>query len=141
MRMRRHHSSNEDEAGIDLTPMLDIVFIMLIFFIVTSSFIREAGITVQTPSADTAENQPRGNILIAVDANGEIWMDGQQVDVRSVRAAVERMRVDQPDSSVVVQADRDARSGLVIRVMDQVRLAGVMDVALAATATGAGGAR
>lgn len=141
MRMRRHHTSSEDEAGIDLTPMLDIVFIMLIFFIVTSSFIKEAGITVQTPSADTAENQPRGNILIAVDANGEIWIDRQQVDIRSVRAAVERMRVDQPDSSVVVQADRDARSGLVIRIMDQVRLAGVADVALAATASGQGGTR
>ena len=141
MRMRRHHANSEDEAGIDLTPMLDIVFIMLIFFIVTSSFIKEAGITVQTPSADTAENQPRGNILIAVDANGEIWIDRQQMDIRSVRAAVERMRVDQPDSSVVVQADRDARSGLVIRVMDQVRLAGVADVALAATAAGTGGSR
>ncbi len=141
MRMRRHQASSDDEAGIDLTPMLDIVFIMLIFFIVTSSFIKEAGIEVQTPSADTAENQPRGNILIAVDATGEIWIDGQQVDIRSVRAAVERMRVDQPDSSVVVQADRDARSGLVIRIMDQVRLAGVGDVALAATASGSGGAR
>ncbi|SDS98519.1 outer membrane transport energization protein ExbD [Halopseudomonas xinjiangensis] len=141
MRMRRHQASSDDEAGIDLTPMLDIVFIMLIFFIVTSSFIKEAGITVQTPSADTAENQPRGNILIAVDANGEIWIDRQQVDIRSVRAAVERMRVDQPDSSVVVQADRDARSGLVIRIMDQVRLAGVDDVALAATASGSGGSR
>lgn len=134
MRMRRHTSTSDDEAGIDLTPMLDIVFIMLIFFIVTSSFIKEAGITVQTPSAASASEQPKGNILIAVSPNGEIWMDGQQVDIRAVRAAVERMRVDQPDSSVVVQADQDSRSGLVIQVMDQVRLAGVQDVALAATA-------
>ncbi|SFM64400.1 ExbD/TolR family protein [Halopseudomonas yangmingensis] len=133
MRMRRHHAGNDEEAGIDLTPMLDIVFIMLIFFIVTSSFIKESGITVQTPSASSAAPQTRGNILIAVSANGEIWIDRQTVDVRAVRAAVERMRVDQPDSSVVVQADRDARSGLVIQVMDQVRMAGVQDVALAAT--------
>lgn len=133
MRMRRHHAGNDEEAGIDLTPMLDIVFIMLIFFIVTSSFIKESGITVQTPSASSATAQTRGNILIAVSANGEIWIDRQTVDVRAVRAAVERMRVDQPDSSVVVQADRDARSGLVIQVMDQVRMAGVQDVALAAT--------
>lgn len=131
--MRRHHAGNDEEAGIDLTPMLDIVFIMLIFFIVTSSFIKESGITVQTPSASSAAPQTRGNILIAVSANGEIWIDRQTVDVRAVRAAVERMRVDQPDSSVVVQADRDARSGLVIQVMDQVRMAGVQDVALAAT--------
>ncbi|AQZ93829.1 ExbD/TolR family protein [Halopseudomonas phragmitis] len=133
MRMRRH-TGNDEEAGIDLTPMLDIVFIMLIFFIVTSSFIKESGITVQTPSAASASEQPKGNILIAVSPNGEIWIDRQRVDIRAVRAAVERLRVDQPDSSVVVQADRDSRSGLVIQVMDQVRLAGVMDVALAATA-------
>lgn len=132
MRMRRHSSSDED-TGIDLTPMLDVVFIMLIFFIVTSSFIRESGITVQSPSASSATEQTRGNILIAVNPQGEIWIDRQVVDIRAVRATVERLRVDQPDSSVVVQADQDARSGLVIQVMDQVRLAGVADVALAAT--------
>lgn len=134
MRMRRHSASNNDEAGIDLTPMLDVVFIMLIFFIVTSTFIKTTGIEVNTPTADSTEQQPRGNILIAVNPEGEIWIDREQVDIRAVRAAVERMRVDQPDSTVVVQADQDARSGLVIRVMDQVRLAGVQDVALAATA-------
>lgn len=134
MRMRRHHAGSDDEAGIDLTPMLDIVFIMLIFFIVTSSFVREAGIDVLRPSADSAVSKPRASILIAVSADGEIWMDGKPVDIRAVRAGVERMRVDQPDSTVVVQADRDARTGLVVRVMDQARLAGVDDVALAATA-------
>lgn len=134
MRMRRHSASNDDEAGIDMTPMLDVVFIMLIFFIVTSTFIKTTGIEVNTPTADSTEQQPRGNILIAVNPEGEIWIDREQVDIRAVRAAVERMRVDQPDSTVVVQADQDARSGLVIRVMDQVRLAGVQDVALAATA-------
>lgn len=133
MRMRRHSAGNDDEAGIDLTPMLDVVFIMLIFFIVTSTFIKTTGIEVNTPTADSSEEQPKGNILIAVDPNGEIWIDRQQVDIRAVRAAVERMRVDQPESSVVVQADQDARTGLVIQVMDQVRMAGVQDVALAAT--------
>ncbi len=134
MRMRRHSANNDDDAGIDLTPMLDVVFIMLIFFIVTSTFIKTTGIEVNTPTADSAEQQPRGNILIAVNPEGEIWIDRERVDIRAVRAAVERMRVDQPESTVVVQADQDARSGLVIRVMDQVRLAGVQDVALAATA-------
>lgn len=138
MRMRRHHTGSDDDAGIDMTPMLDIVFIMLIFFIVTSSFIKESGITVNTPSAASANEQPKGNILVAISANGEVWIDRQPVDVRAVRAAVERMRVDQPDSSVVVQADRDSRSGLVIQVMDQIRLAGVEDVALAATVGGEG---
>ena len=131
MRMRRHHQQDED-TGIDLTPMLDVVFIMLIFFIVTSSFIRESGVEVQRPQAETANPQDKGNILIAVTADGQVWMDKQPVDIRSVRAHVERMRVDQPDGAVVVQADQDARTGLVVQVMDQARLAGVQDVALAA---------
>jgi biopolymer transport protein ExbD len=130
--MRRHHQQDED-TGIDLTPMLDVVFIMLIFFIVTSSFIKEAGVEVQRPQAQTANPQDKGNILIAVTADGQVWMDKKVVDVRSVRAHVERMRVDQPDGAVVVQADQDARTGLVVQVMDQARLAGVQDVALAAT--------
>jgi biopolymer transport protein ExbD len=129
--MRRHHQQDED-TGIDLTPMLDVVFIMLIFFIVTSSFIRESGVEVQRPQAETANPQDKGNILIAVTADGQIWMDKQPVDIRSVRAHVERMRVDQPEGAVVVQADKDARTGLVVQVMDQARLAGVQDVALAA---------
>ncbi|MBU2157455.1 MAG: biopolymer transporter ExbD [Gammaproteobacteria bacterium] len=131
--MRRHHQQDED-TGIDLTPMLDVVFIMLIFFIVTSSFIKEAGVEVQRPQAETASPQDKGNILIAITADGQVWMDKKVVDVRSVRAHVERMRVDQPDGAVVVQADQDARTGLVVQVMDQARLAGVQDVALAATA-------
>ncbi|MGE8500640.1 outer membrane transport energization protein ExbD [Ectopseudomonas oleovorans] len=132
MRMRRHHQP-EDDTGIDLTPMLDVVFIMLIFFIVTSSFIKEAGVEVQRPQAETASPQDKGNILIAVTADGQVWLDKKPVDVRSVRAHVERMRVEQPDGAVVVQADQDARTGLVVQVMDQARLAGVRDVALAAT--------
>lgn len=132
MRMRRHHQP-EDDTGIDLTPMLDVVFIMLIFFIVTSSFIKEAGVEVQRPQAETASPQDKGKILIAVTADGQVWLDKKPVDVRSVRAHVERMRVEQPDGAVVVQADQDARTGLVVQVMDQARLAGVRDVALAAT--------
>jgi biopolymer transport protein ExbD len=130
--MRRHHQQDED-TGIDLTPMLDVVFIMLIFFIVTSSFIKESGVEVQRPQAETANPQDKGNILIAVTADGQVWMDKKVVDVRSVRAHIERMRVDQPEGSVVVQADQDARTGLVVQVMDQARLAGVQDVALAAS--------
>lgn len=135
MRMRRFSSSHaEEEAVIDLTPMLDVVFVMLFFFIVTSSFVKEAGVEVNRPQADTASSQDKGNILIAVTADGQVWMDKQVVDVRSVRAHVERMRMEQPDGVVVVQADQDARTGLVVQVMDQARLAGVKDVALAASA-------
>ena len=133
MRMRRYSQQAEEEPGIDLTPMLDVVFIMLIFFIVTSSFIKESGIEVNRPQADSASSQEKGNILIAVTADGQVWLDKQVVDVRSVRAHVERMRQEQPEGVVVVQADQDARTGLVVKVMDQARLAGVQDVVLAAS--------
>ncbi len=133
MRMRRYSQQAEEEPGIDLTPMLDVVFIMLIFFIVTSSFIKESGIEVNRPQADSASSQEKGNILIAVTADGQVWLDKQIVDVRSVRAHVERMRQEQPEGVVVVQADQDARTGLVVKVMDQARLAGVEDVVLAAS--------
>ena len=131
--MRRQSKRQRDEVQIDMTPMLDIVFIMLIFFIVTSSFIKESGIEVNRPQADTATAQDKGNILIAVTADGQVWLDKQVVDVRSVRAHVERMRQEQPEGVVVVQADQDARTGLVVQVMDQARLAGVPDVVLAAS--------
>ncbi len=133
MRMRRYSHQIEEEPGIDLTPMLDVVFIMLIFFIVTSTFIKESGVEVNRPQADTATAQDKGNILIAVTADGQVWLDKQVVDVRSVRAHVERMRREQPEGVVVVQADQDARTGLVVKVMDQARLAGVDDVVLAAS--------
>ena len=133
MRMRRYASRTDDETMIDLTPMLDVVFIMLIFFIVTSSFIKESGMEVNRPQADTASAQDKGNILIAVTADGQVWLDKQAVDVRSVRAHVERLRRDQPEGVGVVQADQDARTGLVVQVMDQARMAGVDDVALAAS--------
>lgn len=133
MRMRRYSQQAEEEPGIDLTPMLDVVFIMLIFFIVTSSFIKESGIEVNRPQADTASSQEKGNILIAVTADDQVWLDKQIVDVRSVRAHVQRMRQEQPEGVVVVQADQDARTGLVVKVMDQARLAGVEDVVLAAS--------
>ena len=133
MRMRRYSYRTEESPVVDLTPMLDVVFIMLIFFIVTSSFIKESGIEVNRPQADSAAGQEQGNILIAVTADGQVWLDKQAVDVRSVRAHVERMRQEQPEGIVVVQADQDARTGLVVRVMDQARLAGVTDVVLAAS--------
>lgn len=133
MRTRRYSHSAEEEPGIDLTPMLDVVFIMLIFFIVTSSFIKESGIEVNRPQAETASSKAKGNILIAVTADGQVWLDKQQIDVRTVRSHVERLRQEQPEGIVVVQADRDARTGLVVQVMDQARMAGVADVALAAS--------
>jgi len=132
--MRRHRTNNSNSADseINLTPMLDVVFIMLIFFVVTTSFVKEAGVEVNRPNASTAQQQDSANILIAIRPNGEIWIDNRAVDVRAVRANIERLRAEFPESSVVIQGDKQAQIGLLVRVMDQVRMAGITDVAIAA---------
>ena len=113
--------------------MLDIVFIMLIFFIVTTSFVKETGIEVNRPDAQTAIRNERGNILIAITESGDIWMDKRKIDVRAVRANVERMRAERPEGDVIVQADKFSQAGVMVTVMDQVRLAGVENVSIAAS--------
>lgn len=134
--MRRRNANQEEDANIDMTPMLDIVFIMLIFFIVTTSFVKEAGIDVSRPSAKTAEKKSQGNVLIAIRSNGEIWIDKRQVDIRSVRASVERLRAANPEGSVVIIADKASETGRFVEVMDQVKLAGVENISIAAQTPG-----
>ncbi|WP_320818770.1 biopolymer transporter ExbD [Thalassolituus sp.] len=129
---KRHVNNDADGADIDITPMLDIVFIMLIFFIVTTSFVKESGITVNRPSAETAEQKTGSNLLVAIRANGEIWIDRRVVDVRSVRANIERMKADNPEGAAIIQADEFAPSGLLVKVMDQIRLAGITNISIAA---------
>ena len=131
--MRRRKKINQEETGLDLTPMLDIVFIMLIFFIVTTSFIKETGIEVNRPNAATAVRDERGNILIAITANDEIWIDKRRIELRAVRANVERLKAENPEGSVIIQADKESKNGLLVETMDQVRLAGVQNVSIAAT--------
>jgi len=130
--MRRRRARDQEASEVNLTPMLDVVFIMLIFFIVTASFVKEAGIDVSRPPAATAERKERGNILIAITANNQIWIDRRQVDPRSLRANIERMHAENPQGSVVIQADEKSENGLLVRVMDAARLAGVSNVSLAA---------
>jgi biopolymer transport protein ExbD len=131
--MRRKFSFEEgEENDVDLTPMIDIVFIMLILFIVTASFVKEAGIEVNRPGAVTAERKEKASILIAIAENGEIWIDKRSVDVRAVRANIERLRAENPQGAVVIQADKNSKNGLLVKVMDVARLAGVENVSLAA---------
>jgi len=130
--MRRGRAREQDESEVNLTPMLDVVFIMLIFFIVTASFVKEAGIDVSRPPAATAERKERGNILVAITENDQIWMDRRQVDPRSIRANIERLHAENPQGSVVIQADKNSKNGLLVQVMDAARLAGVTSVSLAA---------
>lgn len=136
--MARRHASRDEEAEINITPMLDIVFIMLIFFIVTTSFIRETGIDPNRPEAITAGKQERGNILIGVSAGGEIWMNKRQIELSAVRQMVEQFRGESPESTVVIIADQTAETGVVIDLMDQIRLAGVTNISVAAEAAGGG---
>jgi biopolymer transport protein ExbD len=131
MKVRRHAAPPED-TGIDLTPMLDVIFIMLIFFIVTTTFVREAGIQINRPAAETAVKQEQSNILVAISPEGEIWIDGQRVDIRELRGLIRKLKSENPEAAVIIQADRDARAGLLVQAMDQARLAGVRDVAVAA---------
>ena len=132
MRVKRHTGQSAD-TEIDMTPMLDIVFIMLIFFIVTTSFIKEAGVDVRRPDASTAQRQEASSIYVAVTADGQIWIDRQEVDLRALRSQVERLRLENPEAAAVVQADTDARHGLVVKVMDELRLGGVETISVAAT--------
>ncbi len=131
--MRKQHvSADIEDSTIDMTPMLDIVFIMLIFFIVTTSFVKESGVSVNRPSASTAQEDKNGNIMVAIKPNGDIWIDKRSVDVRSVRANIEKLKAESPQSAVVIQADSESRTGVVVQVMDQIRLAGVQNISLAA---------
>jgi len=130
--MRRRRARQEEESEVNLTPMLDVVFIMLIFFIVTASFVKESGIEVSRPQAATAEKKERANILVAISEDGEIWIDGRPVDVRALPANIERLHAENPQGSVVIQADEDSKNGLLVQVMDAARQAGVYNVSIAA---------
>jgi biopolymer transport protein ExbD len=122
----------DEKEDIDMTPMLDVVFILLIFFIVTASFVKEAGIDVNRPEAATAVKKERANILVAISDKGDIWINKRKVDVRSVQANIERLKAENPQGTVVIQADKKATTETLIKVMDSARAAGVYDVSIAA---------
>ena len=128
----RRHAPETEETGIDLAPMLDFVLNLLIFFIITAVFVKEVGLTVSRPQAAAAEKKEAGNILIAIRADGDIVIDRRVVDLRAVRANIERLHSQRPDDAVVVIADKGAHSGVLVQVIDQVRLGGVLSVSIAA---------
>ena len=131
MRRRLNRSNNEQESEINLTPMLDIVFIMLIFFIVTTSFIKESGIDVNRPTAKTAQRNEYGRIIVSIKPNGEVWIDKRAVDIRAVRANVARLHAENPLGSVIIAADRETKTHDLVQVMDQIRMAGITNAAIA----------
>ncbi len=133
----RHIAHDTEDHGIDLAPMLDFVLNLLIFFIITTSFIKEAGVTVVRPDATTAEHRESGNILIAIRENGEIWMDRKPVDLREVRTMIERLHIERPEDTAVIVADTQSQAGVLAKVMDEVRAGGITDVSVAANQPGA----
>jgi biopolymer transport protein ExbD len=131
--MRLHTREQGGNAALNLTPLIDMVFILLIFFAVNSTFVKLPGVDVDQPSAATTTPQQASTILIAVTETGEVWIDKKKVDVRRVRGVVERMFIESPDAAVVILSDQDSRTGVVVEVIDQARLAGASRVAIAAT--------
>ena len=132
--MRKKRGSlavEEEENEINLTPMLDVVFIMLIFFIVTATFIKEAGIQVERPDALTADKQDDASILIAISPNNEIWIDRKERDPRTVRSIIERLHAENPKGSIVIQADEGSTHETLVIVMEAAKAAGVTNVAIA----------
>jgi biopolymer transport protein ExbD len=129
--MGRKNRVEEQDAEIDMTPMLDIVFIMLIFFIVTTVFVKEAGIEVNKPEAALSVMPKNANIFIAVTEDGEVWMDKRVIDVDMVRATLERLMAEQPSDVIIVQADKGAEHGVVVEVMDQIKAAGIDRISIA----------
>ena len=122
----------EEESAIDLTPLIDCVFIMLIFFIVTASFVKEKGLDVNKPDSPVVNKpQEKSNILVSIDANNNIWISNRKVDIRSVRPNIERLHAENPEGSVVIQADKQSKNELLVEIMDASRQAGVYNIALA----------
>jgi biopolymer transport protein ExbD len=121
----------EEDATIDMTPMLDIVFIMLIFFIVTTVFVKEAGVNVNKPNGSLAVTPKNANIFIAITEDGQVWMDKRPIDTDSVRANLERLMAEQPSDVIIIQADKESEHGLVVEVMDQIKSAGIDRISIA----------
>ena len=132
MRKDKLFGADEEENEINLTPMLDVVFIMLIFFIVTASFIKEAGIDVDRPDAPSADSQDDAAILIAISANDEIWIDRRETQPNAVRGMIERLHAENPKGSIVIQADEESTNEMLVEVMEPAKQAGVTIVAIAA---------
>jgi biopolymer transport protein ExbD len=122
----------KDDSQIDITPMLDVVFIMLIFFIVTATFVKQAGIDVDKPAAYTAMLQEKASILIAIDANDEVWIDRRNVSPQALLSIIERLHAENPRGSVVIQADRHSTNKALVKVLDAATRSGVTEVAIAA---------
>jgi len=132
--MRHSHTEQEiTSASVNLTPLIDMVFILLIFFLVTASFTKESGIDVDRPTAQTTVRQEQASLIISITKEGEVWIDNKHVDIRSIRSHIELLHAQNPEGTVIIMADKNALTGVTVAVLDQVRLSGVSNVAIAAS--------
>ena len=120
------------DAEIDMTPMLDVVFIMLIFFIVTTSFVKEAGVNVNKPFGPTAVQKKNASVFVAIKEGDTIWISKKEVDIKNLRGVIEEIRLENPEGQVVIQADKRAKTGILLKAIDAIKAAGVKDVSIAA---------
>lgn len=127
---RKKHKT--EDAEIDMTPMLDVVFIMLIFFIVTTSFVKEAGVNVEKPFAPTASQKKNASVFVAIKEGDTIWISKKEVDIKNLRGTIEDIRLENPEGQVVIQADKRAKTGILLKAIDAIKAAGVKDVSIAA---------
>jgi len=132
MRKKQSLGLEEESEEINLTPMLDVVFIMLIFFIVTATFIKEAGIQVDRPDTFTADMQDDASILIAISASDEVWIDRKERQPQAIRGIIERLHAENPKGSIVIQADEESTNETLVLVMEAAKAAGVSNVSIAA---------
>ena len=130
MRRTSHTRATGGDAEVNVTPLMDIVFIMLIFFIVTSTFVKEPGADINRPEAMTAKERKFASILVAIDAENKIWIDKDEVPLEMVRLGVEQLKQENPKGTAVVQVDRNAESRYLVEVVNQIRAAGVTDIAV-----------
>jgi biopolymer transport protein ExbD len=130
---RRIDGGDESSEAINLTPLIDMVFILLIFFLVTMSFIRESTVTVQRPKAATAVPQPNAAVIVTITADEQIWLNDVSVDIRLLRARLEQLGLANPAQAAIILADAQASTGLLVKVMDQLRLAGFVNISVAAS--------
>jgi biopolymer transport protein ExbD len=130
---RRIDGGDESSEAINLTPLIDMVFILLIFFLVTTSFIRESTVAVQRPKAATAVPQPNAAVIVTITADEQIWLNDVSVDIRLLRARLEQLGLANPAQAAIILADAQASTGLLVKVMDQLRLAGFVNISVAAS--------
>ena len=123
----------KNNLELNIAPLIDMVFILLIFFLVTTSFVKETGVDISRPAASTAVSKTGTTILLGITRDSTIHMDKREIDVRAVRANVERALAENPEASVVIVADKESLTGLVINVMDSCKMAGAENVSLAAS--------